>query len=53
MDISAAEISGILKRQIENFGVEAEVADIGQVLSVGDGIARIHGLDSVQAGEMV
>ncbi|MEM0986776.1 MAG: F0F1 ATP synthase subunit alpha [Pseudomonadota bacterium] len=53
MDISAAEISGILKRQIENFGIDAEVADIGQVLSVGDGIARIHGLDSVQAGEMV
>ena len=53
MDISAAEISGILKRQIESFGVEAEVADIGQVLSVGDGIARIYGLDSVQAGEMV
>ena len=53
MDISAAEISDILKRQIENFGVEAEVSDVGQVLSVGDGIARIHGLDSVQAGEMV
>ena len=53
MDISAAEISGILKRQIENFGVEAEVSDVGQVLSVGDGIARIHGLDNVQAGEMV
>ena len=53
MDISAAEISGILKRQIENFGVEAEVSDVGQVLSVGDGIARIYGLDSVQAGEMV
>ena len=53
MDISAAEISGILKRQIENFGVEAEVSDVGQDLSVGDGIARIYGLDSVQAGEMV
>ncbi|MEO0467059.1 MAG: F0F1 ATP synthase subunit alpha [Pseudomonadota bacterium] len=53
MDISAAEISGILKRQIENFGVEAEVSDVGQVLSVGDGIARIYGLDNVQAGEMV
>jgi F-type H+-transporting ATPase subunit alpha len=53
MDISAAEISGILKSQIENFGVEAEVSDVGQVLSVGDGIARIYGLDSVQAGEMV
>jgi F-type H+-transporting ATPase subunit alpha len=53
MDISPAEISGILKRQIENFGVEAEVSDVGQVLSVGDGIARVYGLDSVQAGELV
>lgn len=53
MDISAAEISGILKTQIENFGTEAEVSDVGQVLSVGDGIARVYGLDSVQAGEMV
>ncbi|KCZ50442.1 F0F1 ATP synthase subunit alpha [Hyphomonas pacifica] len=53
MDISAAEISGILKSQIESFGAEAEVSDVGQVLSVGDGIARIYGLDSVQAGEMV
>jgi F-type H+-transporting ATPase subunit alpha len=53
MDISAAEISGILKSQIENFGVEAEVSDVGQVLSVGDGIARVYGLDNVQAGEMV
>ena len=53
MDIQAAEISAILKSQIKNFGVEAEVSEIGQVLSVGDGIARIHGLDKVQAGEMV
>ena len=53
MDISAAEISGILKSQIENFGVEAEVSDVGQVLSVGDGIARVYGLDNVQAGETV
>ncbi|MBR9833916.1 MAG: F0F1 ATP synthase subunit alpha [Alphaproteobacteria bacterium] len=53
MSISAAEISGILKSQIENFGIEAEVSDVGQVLSVGDGIARVHGLDNVQAGEMV
>ncbi len=53
MDIQAAEISAILKTQIKNFGVEAEVSEIGQVLSVGDGIARIHGLDKVQAGEMV
>ena len=53
MDIRAAEISEILKNQIENFGVEAEVSDVGQVLSVGDGIARVYGLDSVEAGEMV
>ena len=53
MDIRAAEISGILKEQIANFGAEAEVAEVGQVLSVGDGIARVYGLDQVQAGEMV
>ena len=53
MDIRAAEISAILKQQIANFGTEAEVAEVGQVLSVGDGIARIYGLDSVKAGEMV
>jgi F-type H+-transporting ATPase subunit alpha len=53
MDIRAAEISEILKKQISNFGAEAEVSDVGQVLSVGDGIARVHGLDNVQAGEMV
>ena len=53
MDIRAAEISAILKEQIANFGTEAEVAEVGQVLSVGDGIARVYGLDNVQAGEMV
>ncbi len=53
MDIRAAEISAILKSQIANFGEEADVSDVGQVLSVGDGIARVHGLDKVQAGEMV
>jgi F-type H+-transporting ATPase subunit alpha len=53
MDIRAAEISAILKDQIENFGTEAEVSEVGQVLSVGDGIARVYGLDQVQAGEMV
>src|SRR3546814_11114362 len=53
MDIRAAEISAILKGQIENFGNEADVAEVGQVLSVGDGVARIYGLDNVQAGEMV
>jgi F-type H+-transporting ATPase subunit alpha len=53
MEIRAAEISAILKEQIKNFGTEAEVAEVGQVLSVGDGIARIYGLDNVQAGEMV
>ncbi|HEY8564532.1 MAG TPA: F0F1 ATP synthase subunit alpha [Beijerinckiaceae bacterium] len=53
MDIRAAEISAILKDQIKNFGAEAEVTEVGQVLSVGDGIARCYGLDNVQAGEMV
>ena len=53
MGIQAAEISAILKDQIKNFGQEAEVAEVGRVLSVGDGIARVYGLDSVQAGEMV
>jgi F-type H+-transporting ATPase subunit alpha len=53
MEIRAAEISAILKQQIENFGVEADVAEVGQVLSVGDGVARVYGLDKVQAGEMV
>ena len=53
MDLRAAEISAILKEQIANFGTEAEVSEVGQVLSVGDGIARVYGLDKVQAGEMV
>ncbi len=53
MEIRAAEISSILKEQIKNFGREAQVSEIGQVLSVGDGIARVYGLDNVQAGEMV
>jgi F-type H+-transporting ATPase subunit alpha len=53
MEIRAAEISAILKEQIANFGTEAEVAEVGQVLSVGDGVARVYGLDKVQAGEMV
>src|SRR5438477_1341137 len=53
MDIRAAEISAILKDQIKNFGQEAEVSEVGQVLSVGDGIARVYGLDNVQSGEMV
>jgi len=53
MDIRAAEISAILKEQIKNFGDEAEVSEVGQVLSVGDGIAHVYGLDNVEAGEMV
>lgn len=53
MDIRAAEISKVIKDQISSFGTDAEVSETGQVLSVGDGIARIHGLDNVQAGEMV
>jgi F-type H+-transporting ATPase subunit alpha len=53
MDIRAAEISAILKQQIQGFGTKATVAEVGQVLSVGDGVARVYGLDQVQAGEMV
>jgi F-type H+-transporting ATPase subunit alpha len=53
MEIRAAEISAILKQQIASFGNEADVAEVGQVLSIGDGIARVYGLDKVQAGEMV
>src|SRR5215472_13791331 len=53
MDIRPAEISAILKREIQNFGNDAQVSEVGQVLSVGDGIARVYGLDNVQAGEMV
>jgi len=53
MEIRAAEISAILKQQIANFGSEADVAEVGQVLSIGDGIARVYGLDTVQAGELV
>ncbi|RFC62064.1 F0F1 ATP synthase subunit alpha [Fulvimarina endophytica] len=53
MDIRPAEISDILKNQIKNFGAEAEVSEVGQVLSIGDGIARVYGLDKCQAGEMV
>jgi F-type H+-transporting ATPase subunit alpha len=53
MDIRAAEISAILKDQIKNYGAEAKVSDVGQVLSVGDGIARVYGLDEVKAGELV
>src|SRR5205814_7096363 len=51
--IRAAEISAILKQQIAGFGSEADVAEVGTVLSIGDGIARVYGLDKVQAGEMV
>src|SRR5688500_3281037 len=53
MDIRAAEISRVIRDQIANFQAEAEVSEVGTVLSVGDGIARIHGLDNIQAGEMV
>jgi F-type H+-transporting ATPase subunit alpha len=53
MNLNAAEISSIIKDQINNFDTEAEVSEVGQVLSVGDGIARVYGLDNVQAGEMV
>jgi len=53
MDINPSEVTKILKEQIKNFGKKAEISEVGQVLSVGDGIARIYGLDNVQAGEMV
>jgi F-type H+-transporting ATPase subunit alpha len=53
MEIRAAEISKVIKDQIASFGTEAQVSEVGSVLSVGDGIARIYGLDQVQAGEMV
>jgi F-type H+-transporting ATPase subunit alpha len=53
MDIRPAEIAAILKQQIENFGTDAAVSEVGQVLSVGDGVARVYGLDNVEAGEMV
>src|ERR1700744_2274193 len=53
MDIQPAEIFAILKREIQNFGADAQVSEVGEVLSVGDGIARVHGLDNVQAGEVV
>ncbi|MDZ4691219.1 F0F1 ATP synthase subunit alpha [Terricaulis sp.] len=53
MDVRAAEISAILKEQIKGFGSEAKVSEIGRILSVGDGIARVYGLENVQAGEMV
>src|ERR1700733_8279195 len=53
MEFRAAEISQILKEQIKAFGQEAQVSEVGRVLSVGDGIARIYGLDQVMAGEMV
>ena len=53
MQIRASEISEILKSNIANFDADANVAEVGQVLSVGDGVARVHGLDNVRAGEMV
>ena len=53
MQINPSEVTKILKLQIKKFGEKAEISEVGQVLSVGDGIARVYGLDSVQAGEMV
>ena len=53
MEINPSEVTRILKEQIKNFGEKAEISEVGQVLSVGDGIARIYGLDNVEAGEMV
>ena len=53
MEINPSEITKLLKEQIKNFGEKAEVSEVGKVLTVGDGIARVYGLDNVQAGEMV
>ena len=53
MDIKSSEITNILKKQIKNLNLKQDVAEVGQVLSVGDGIARIYGLENVQAGEMI
>ena len=53
MSINAAEISNVLKKQIENFDANVELAEVGQVVSVGDGVASIYGLDNVQASELV
>ena len=53
MSINPSEVTKLLKDQIKNFGEKAEVSEIGKVLSVGDGIARIYGLENVQAGEMI
>ena len=53
MDIKSSEISNILKKQIKSLKLDQDVAEVGQVLSVGDGIARVYGLDNVQAGEMI
>ena len=53
MEINPSEVTNILKEQIKKIGDKVEVSEVGQVLSVGDGIARIYGLDNVQAGEMV
>ena len=53
MQINPSEVTKILKEQIKKFGEKAEITEVGQVLSVGDGIARVYGLDNVQAGEMV
>ena len=53
MKINPSEITKLIKDEIKNFGEKAEVSEIGKVLTVGDGIARVHGLDNVQAGEMV
>jgi len=53
MQINPSEVTKILKEQIKKFGDKAEITEVGQVLAVGDGIARVHGLDNVQAGEMV
>ncbi|HLO25993.1 MAG TPA: F0F1 ATP synthase subunit alpha [Geobacteraceae bacterium] len=53
MEIRAEEISEIIRKQIKEYGKEVEVAETGTIISIGDGIARIHGLDKAMAGELL
>src|SRR6187397_3364098 len=53
MDIKAEEISKIIREQIGSFAVDVDVAEVGSIISIGDGIARVHGVDNAMAGEML
>src|SRR2546429_4445204 len=53
MDIKADEISKTLREQIGSFAVDVDVAEVGSIISIGDGIARVHGVDKAMAGEML